>query len=106
MKRNFKKIVLAGLAGGFLGNGVLGAAFSLPAIRSILYDPAIQSKLYLEIIPLRNIPVSVGGLVALSVVHSSLLSVFAPSIPGRSWLRKGLFWSWPSSLPAHWWRVW
>ena len=75
-----------------MGNGVLGAAFSLPAIKSILYDPAIQSKLFIEITPLRNIPVSVGGLVVLSVIHSWLFSVFAPSIPGGSWIRKGIFW--------------
>ena len=92
MKRNFKKIVLAGLAGGFLGNGVLGAAFSLPAITSILYNPALQSKLFIDITPLRDIPVSVAGLVVLSVIHSWLFSVFALSIPGESWVRKGLFW--------------
>ena len=92
MKHNFGKIVLAGLVGGFLGNGVLGAAFSLPAIRSVLYDPELQSKLFIDITPLRNIPVSVGGLIVLSVIHSWLFSVFAPSIPGRSWIKKGVFW--------------
>jgi len=92
LKNNFWKIVLAGLAGGFLGNGVLGVAFSLPALHALLYDPALQSKLFIEITLRRDIPVSVGGLVILSVIHSWLFSVFAPSIPGASWVRKGLFW--------------
>jgi len=92
MKHNFGKIIIAGLLGGFLGNGVLGALFSLPAITSILYNPSLQSKLFIEITPLRNIPVSVGGLVVLSVIHSWLFSVFSPSIPGGSWIRKGIFW--------------
>jgi hypothetical protein len=92
MKHKFTTIILAGLAGGFLGNGVLGALFSLPAIKSILYNPSIQSRLFIEITPLRNVPVSVGGLVVLSMIHSWLFSVFSPSVPGRTWVTKGLFW--------------
>jgi len=92
MNGNFGKIMLAGLLGGFLGNGVLGVIFSLPPVRAILYDPSIQSKLFIEVTPLRNIPVSVGGLVVLSMIHSWLFFVFMPSIPGRSWMRKGMFW--------------
>lgn len=85
-------ILLAGLLGGFLGNGALGLLFSLPPIKSIPYDPSIQSKLFIEITPLRNIPISVTGLVVLSVIHSSLFSVLMPSIPGQTWFKKGLFW--------------
>lgn len=86
------KIILSGLLGGFLGNGVLGLLFSLPPVRSILYDPAIQSKLFIEITPQRNIPVSVAGLVVLSVIHSWLFALFLPSTPGGSWVKKGMFW--------------
>jgi hypothetical protein len=92
MKDTWRKIVSAGLLGGFLGNGILGAIFSLPPVRAILYDPAIQSRPFIEITPLRNIPVSVGGLVVLSIIHSWLFSVFMPSVPGRSWMKKGMFW--------------
>ena len=35
---------------------------------------------------------SVVGLVILSIVHSWLFSVLQPSIPGKTWIRKGLFW--------------
>ncbi len=80
------------MVGGFLGNGVLGAAFSLPIVTSVLYNPDLQSRLFIEITPQRNIPVSVTGLIMLSVIHSWLFSVFSPSIPGRTWVRKGLFW--------------
>jgi hypothetical protein len=86
------KIVVAGLVGGFMGNGVLGALFSSPPVQSILYDPEWQSQLFMEITPKRNIPISVGGLVILSIIHAWLFSVLMPSIPGKTWFRKGAFW--------------
>lgn len=86
------KAVLAGIAGGFVGNGVLGVAFSSPLIQSILYDPDLQSPVFIEVTQLRNLPVSVVGLVLLSGIHGWLFSLFRPSIPGSSWWRKGLFW--------------
>ncbi len=92
MKNDTVKILVAGLVGGFLGNGVLGALFSNPPIHTILYNPDWQSPLFIEITPTRNIPVSIAGLVILSVIHAWLFSVLMPSIPGRSWLKKGLFW--------------
>lgn len=86
------KVLVAGLVGGFIGNGVLGAIFSSPPIQSILYSPELQSQLFIEITPKRNIPVSVAGLVMLSIIHAWLFSILAPSIPGKTWLKKGLFW--------------
>jgi hypothetical protein len=92
MKNSVVKILVAGLVGGFLGNGVLGALFSSPTVYSVLYNPEWQSQLFMEITPKRNMPVSVAGLVVLSVIHSWLFSVFMPSIPGKTWAKKGLFW--------------
>jgi len=92
MARRAGRIIIAGLAGGFAGNGVLGALFSSPPVRSILYDPTVQSALFIDITPRRNIPVSVAGLVALSVIHAWLFAVLQPAVPGRTWLRQGLFW--------------
>lgn len=86
------KVGIAGLLGGFVGNGVLGTLFSSPPIQAILYNPQWQSRLFIEITPQRNIPVSVAGLVILSIIHAGLFSIFRPSIPGKTWLRKGLFW--------------
>ena len=80
------------MAGGFVGNAALGLMFSSNAVRGILYDPAIQSPLFLEITPQRNIPLSVAGLVVLSAIHGWLYLQFLPAIPGRSWLRKGAYW--------------
>lgn len=91
-KKNGVRILVSGLVGGFIGNGVLGALFSSPPIKSLLYDPQLQSRLFIEITPIRSIPVSVAGLVILSIIHAWLFSVFMPSIPGRTWLKKGLFW--------------
>jgi len=92
MRRNDGKAIVAGLLGGFIGNGVLGALFSTPLIRSILYNPALQSTLFIDITPKRNIPVSVTGLVLLSAVHGWFFAVLRPSVPGSNWIQKGLFW--------------
>ncbi len=92
MKKSRVAIVLAGLIGGFVGNGVLGVLFTLPIVKNILYDPSIQSRLFIEITPSRNIPLSVAGLVILSISHGWLFSVYLPSIPGHTWWGKGLFW--------------
>lgn len=85
-------ILIAGIVGGFVGNGVLGTLFSSPPVRSILYNPNWQSPLFIEITPQRNIPLSVAGLVLLSVIHAWLFSLFMPSLPGKTWIKKGLFW--------------
>ena len=74
-KNSTVKILVAGLVGGFIGNGVLGPIFSSPPIQSILYNPEWQSQLFIEITPKRNIPVSVAGLVILSIIHAWLFSV-------------------------------
>lgn len=86
------RILVAGLVGGFIGNGVLGALFSSPPIQSMLYNPDWQSPLFIEITPKRNIAVSVAGLVILSIIHAWLFHVLKPAIPGRVWQKKGLFW--------------
>ena len=57
MKFNIKPFG-AGVIGGFIGNGVLGAVFSSGPLTRLLYDPEIQSKLFLDITPQRNIPLS------------------------------------------------
>lgn len=92
MKTTYGKAALAGLAGGFVGNGVLGALFSAPFITAILYNPALQSRLFIDITPTRNVPLSVVGLILLSAIHGLLFAVFRPSIPGITWIGKGLFW--------------
>jgi len=89
---NGLKIVFAGLAGGIVGNGILGALFSSSLVQSILYNPQWQSPLFIELTPKRNIPMSVGGLIVLSVVHSFLYEKLRCGIPGRTYIRKGLFW--------------
>lgn len=42
-KNGAMNILVAGLVGGFVGNGVLGALFSSPPLQSILYNPEWQS---------------------------------------------------------------
>lgn len=80
------------MLGGLAGNGVLGLLFSSDLVRRVLYDPSMQSALFLEITPQRNIPLSVAGLVVLSAIHGGLYLRLAPSIPGSRWWRKGLSW--------------
>ena len=91
MKRGFR-IAAAGLLGGFVGNGILGGLFSSPPVQALLYSPTLQSQLFRDVTPTRNIPVSVAGLVILSIVHSWLFATLQSAIPGKTAVRKGLFW--------------
>lgn len=92
MKNSILWSLLAGMIGGFVGNGVLGAIFTSTPIQAILYDPAVQSELFITITPQRDVFISVVGLVVLSSIHGVLFQLFYPSIPGSSWIEKGLFW--------------
>lgn len=80
----------AGCIGGFAGNALLGALFSSPLIRDALYHPDWQSPLFIEVTQQRDIAVSVIGLILLSGLHGLLFEQLWPSIPGRSWLARGL----------------
>lgn len=91
MKKHIISIV-AGVVGGFAGNGILGALFSSGPIKTMLYDPTIQSQLFIDITQRRNIPLSVGGLVVLSSIHGILYGTLRLCLPGRSWIRKGISW--------------
>lgn len=84
--------LIAGWLGGLAGNALLGAIFSSPWARSILYNPAVQSQAFISLTPQRNIALSVIGLVALSGAHGVLYAALLPSIPGDSWQRKGIWW--------------
>lgn len=86
------KIILVGLIAGLVSEGILGMLFINPIIKSILYNPEIQSQLFIQITPQRDVLVSVAGLVVLSIIHAWLFVVLAKAIPGETWVRKGLFW--------------
>lgn len=92
MSKLYTRALVAGWLGGFIGNAFLGAAFSSPWIKDVLYNPAWQSQLFLQITPQRNIAVSVIGLVVLSGLHGALFKLFQSAIPGRTAWQKGAFW--------------
>lgn len=92
MKSDAWKIVYAGLLAGFVSEGILGAAFTSAPVQAMLYDPDVQSKLFLEVTPTRDLVPSIAGIVILSVIHSWLFTVFQKSIPGTTWVKRGLFW--------------
>ncbi len=86
------RIIIAGLVGGFIGEGIMGGLFMSPPINSILYNPEIQSQLFIEITPDRDLFKSIAGMVVLSIAHAWFYSIFIQSIPGKTWIKKGLFW--------------
>lgn len=86
------RITIAGLIGGFVGEGIMGGLFMSPPINSILYNPEIQSQLFIEITPDRDLLKSIAGMVVLSIAHAWFYSIFIQSIPGKTWIKKGLFW--------------
>jgi hypothetical protein len=81
---------LIGCIGGFCGNAVLGILFSIPLTRDVLYDPSWQSQLFIQITPLRNIPLSVSGLIVLSAVHGVLYSLIQPTLANHSSVKNGV----------------
>lgn len=90
--KKYIQIVLSGLLGGFISEGFLGAMFTSGPVQKILYNPEIQSKIFIDVTPTRDLVPSIVGIVVLSIAHSWLFTVFQPSIPGTSRLSKGLFW--------------
>lgn len=86
------RALVAGWIGGFAGNAFLGAMFSNRWVREILYDPALQSQIFILLTPQRDIARSVIGLIVLSGLHGVLFVVLRPAIPGDSWVRKGVWW--------------
>ena len=86
------RIIIAGLIGGFIGEGIMGGLFMSPPVNSILYNPEIQSQLFIEITPDRDLFKSIAGMVVLSIAHAWFYSIFIQSIPGKTWIKKGLFW--------------
>lgn len=82
----------AGWLGGFVGNAVLGAAFSSPWVQAVLYHPAWQSPLFIEITRTRDIALSVAGLIVLSGLHGVLYQMARPVLPGRNWVKRGALW--------------
>ena len=86
------KVVLIGLISGFVGNGILGFLFSLPVVKTILYNPLLQSELFIQITPQRDVLTSVIGLIILSIIPTYLYITLIRSIPGATWISKGIFW--------------
>ena len=91
MKQYFR-IILAGIIGGFIGEGIMGGLFMSSPVHSILYNPDFQSELFIQITPERDLFVSIAGMVILSIAHAWFYLIFMNSIPGKTWIRKGLFW--------------
>ena len=91
MKYYFR-IILAGIIGGFVGEGIMGGLFMSSPVHSIIYNPDFQSELFIQITPERDLFVSIAGMVILSIAHAWFYSIFMNSIPGKTWIRKGLFW--------------
>lgn len=92
MKNDAFKIIYSGLIAGFVSEGFLGLIFMSSPVQKILYNPDWQSQLFVEVTQTRDLFPSVAGVVVLSVSHSWLFSVFRNSIPGGTWIKKGLFW--------------
>ena len=86
------KIIVSGLVAGFVSEGVLGGLFMSPPVQNLLYNPSYQSETFIQLTPTRDLIPSIAGIVILSIAHSWLFSVFQPSIPGNTWIRKGIFW--------------
>jgi hypothetical protein len=68
--KKYIRVIFSGLIGGFIGEGIMGGLFMSPPINSILYDPSIQSQLFIEITPERDVFKSITGMIVLSITHA------------------------------------
>ncbi len=49
MKNRTFKIVYSGLIAGFVSQGILGGLFMSSPVQAILYDPNLQSQLFIDV---------------------------------------------------------
>lgn len=92
MRSRWWRAAIAGWVGGLAGNALLGLLFTSAPVVAVLHDPAWQSRLFLDLAPTRNVLVSVAGLVVLSGIHGCLYELVRASLPGRTWMRRGMVW--------------
>ena len=92
MTKNIVRGLAAGWIGAFVGNGLLGALYSSPWLTAVLYDPDLQSDLFISVTQRRNVAVSVAGLVFLGGLQGLAFAQLNPSLPGKRWFAKGLWW--------------
>ena len=92
MPQNAIRIIGGGILGGLAGGLVMTFLYELPPIHALLFNPDLQSPLFLEAAPQRNMGASFAGLLVIGVVHAWLFSVVWESIPGSTWVKQGLFW--------------
>lgn len=86
------RILFAGLISGFGSNAMLGLLFTSPPTQAVLFNPAWQSPRFIELASQRNVPLSVAGLVVLSVPLAWLFARLQTVMPGRTWRGRGAFW--------------
>ncbi|MBU0679740.1 MAG: hypothetical protein KJ626_16685 [Verrucomicrobia bacterium] len=85
-------LLVSGVVAGVVGHGAMGLIFYSPPMQALLYMDPVQSEIFLSICQPRNIPTCAAGIILLSILHAVFFAVFQPSIPGRTWFRKGIFW--------------
>ena len=90
--KRWRRAAVAGWVGGFAGNALLGLLFTAAPVTAVLYNPQWQSQLFLDLAPTRDVFVSVAGLVALSGLHGCTFELVRSSVPGRTWIRRGMVW--------------
>lgn len=91
-RQNALRGLVAGWIGAFFGNGLLGALYSSPWLKAVLYDPDLQSELFIAVTQRRSVAASVAGLVFLGGLQGLAFAQLSPSLPGKRWFAKGLWW--------------
>lgn len=86
------RIIYSGLIAGFISELILGGLFMSSFIQRILYNPQVQSHLFIDVTPQRDLIPSITGIIFLSIIHSWLFSILQPSIPGKTQMAKGFYW--------------
>jgi hypothetical protein len=84
-------IIVAGLLGGFISNAFIGFILTRAFVHRVL-NPDKHTTHYREASTGIRLPIAIGGLITLTIIHAWLFYILCGSLPGSTWLPKGLAW--------------
>jgi hypothetical protein len=85
------RIISSGLLAGAISNAVVGFIFTRKPIHGMIHDSSRNSRKYIDTASQMNLPVAIIGLILLSVIHSVIFAFIGASLPGVTWVSRGIF---------------
>lgn len=84
------RIILSGLLAGAVSNAVVGLIFTRKPVHAMIHDSSRNSRRYIDTASQMNLPVAIIGLILLSIIHSFIFAYIGASLPGATWISRGI----------------